>query len=95
MVDSSHAAASDEEEAEGMSQIWIVSPKSNLPDWSVNSWACQHVAPCIPSMISPLLLPQRVFTNDRLLYDTFTSSPFSHSRAPLQAATPTILETAI
>lgn len=38
MVDSSHAAASDEEEAEGMSEIWIVSPKSHLPDWSFNMW---------------------------------------------------------
>jgi hypothetical protein len=76
MVDSSHAATSDEEEAEGMSEIWIVSPKSNLPDWSVNSWACQHVAPCIPYTISPLLLPYRVLTNDRLLDDTFILSPF-------------------
>jgi hypothetical protein len=32
MVDSSHAAASDEEEAEGMSEFWIVSPRSYLPD---------------------------------------------------------------
>jgi hypothetical protein len=32
MVDSSHAAASDEEEAEGMSGVWIVSLKSYLPD---------------------------------------------------------------
>jgi hypothetical protein len=76
MVDSSHAAASDEEEAEGMSEIWIVSPKSNLPDWSVNSWTCQHVAPCIPYTISLLLLSHRVLTNDRLLDDTFILSPF-------------------
>jgi hypothetical protein len=32
MVDSSHAAASDEEEAESMSEIWIVSSKSYLLD---------------------------------------------------------------
>jgi hypothetical protein len=37
MVDSSHAAASDEEEAEGMSEIWIVSPKSYLPDLQLSA----------------------------------------------------------
>jgi hypothetical protein len=32
MVDGSHAAASDEEEAEGMGEIWVVSLKNYLPD---------------------------------------------------------------
>lgn len=37
MVDSSHAAASDEEEAEGMSEIWIVSPKCYLHDLQLSA----------------------------------------------------------
>lgn len=47
MVDSSHAAASDEEETEGMSDVWIMSPKSYLPDLqlSANSQAFQMFMP--------------------------------------------------
>ena len=39
MVDSSHAAASDEEEAKGMSEMWIESPKSFLPDLQLSAHA--------------------------------------------------------
>jgi hypothetical protein len=37
MVDSSHAAASDEEEAEGMSELLIVSPRSYLLDTQLSA----------------------------------------------------------